>query len=142
MAIVGAVDRSDRAEKVISEAAALAEKFDDEIHLVHAVRRSELLDSGFVGATSKKEIDAEDARDAAEEIAEEKAGELQVPYESVGLVGEPSKAVVKYADEQDVRYVVVSPRKRSRTGKALFGSTAQSILLNATCPVVSTAQNL
>nr|WP_241768123.1 universal stress protein [Haloferax sp. ATB1] len=56
----------------------------------------------------------------------------------MGLVGDPAEEVTEYADEQDASYIVVSPRRRSRTGKMLFGSVAQSILLNASCPVVST----
>nr|WP_268762303.1 universal stress protein [Halorubrum saccharovorum] len=47
---------------------------------------------------------------------------------------------MRYADERDARYIVVSPRRRSKTGKVLFGSVAQSILLNATTPVVSTIE--
>ena len=52
-------------------------------------------------------------------------------------VRESRREFVAYADEQDARYIVVSPQQRSQTGKILFGSVAQSVLLNAGCPVVS-----
>lgn len=140
MVIVGAVDQSDRAARVAKEAETLANEFGDEIHLIHAVKRSEFLDSGFAGARSEQQADISEVQETAADIAEEAGQNLDTQYESVGLVGKPADTVVKYADEQDARYIVVSPRKRSRTGKALFGSTAQSVLLNSTCPIVSTIQ--
>ncbi|MBV0902708.1 universal stress protein [Haloarcula salina] len=137
MVIVAAVDRSDRASVAIEEAEALAEAFDDTVHVVHALTRSEFLDLGITSAQAEEPLDMGQVRSAAAEMAEDAVSDLSVPYETVGLVGKPSDEVVKYAEEQDASYVTVSPRKRSRTGKVLFGSVAQSILLNASCPVVT-----
>jgi nucleotide-binding universal stress UspA family protein len=43
--------------------------------------------------------------------------------------------IVDLAEEIGADLVVVGGRKRSPAGKALFGSTAQEVLLNAPCPV-------
>jgi nucleotide-binding universal stress UspA family protein len=138
MAIIAAVDRSEKSSRVVDESARLAAAFDDTVHVVHALTRSEFLDLGITGAQTENSKDMEQIRSAAAEMAEQSVSGLDVPYETIGLVGEPADAVVEYAKEQNAKYIVVGPRKRSRTGKALFGSKAQSILLNATCPVVST----
>lgn len=139
MVIVAAVDRSERAELVVGEAEALAEAFSDTVHVVYSLTRSEFVDLGRTSMEESGEmIDMEQIREVATDIAAEPAATLNVPAEAVGLVGEPAERVVEYADEQDARYIVVGPRKRSPTGKAVFGSVAQSVLLNAGCPVVTT----
>lgn len=135
--IVAAVDRSDRAAHVVEEAATLAAAFDDTVHVVHALTRSEFLDIGLTGAQAEKPLDMDDIRSAAAEMAADAVSDLDVPYEVVGLVGDASDEITEYAADRDARYIVVCPQVRSRTGKILFGSVAQSILLNATCPVVS-----
>lgn len=54
-----------------------------------------------------------------------------------GRVGDTLDEILGEADRRDAEFVVVGGRKRSPTGKALFGSVTQSILLNADRPVVS-----
>jgi nucleotide-binding universal stress UspA family protein len=139
MVIVAAVDRFERAANVIREANELAESFDEPLHVVHVLTRSEFLglERTSVDETGTT-LDMSHVRDVAEEVAAEAAADLDVAHEPVGLTGDPADRIVEYADDQDARYVVVSGRKRSPAGKMIFGSVAQSILLNAGCPVVST----
>ena len=54
------------------------------------------------------------------------------------MMGDPADEIVYYAEQVGARYIVVGPRKRSAAGKALFGSVAQSILLDSAIPIVST----
>ncbi|WP_313691927.1 universal stress protein [Halorarum halobium] len=58
-----------------------------------------------------------------------------VEFEVRGVVGEPGQAISDLAGEIGADRVIVGGRRRSPTGKAVFGSTAQEILLSAPCPV-------
>lgn len=59
-----------------------------------------------------------------------------VGVEIGGRVGDSvGDEIVAVADEIDATRIVVGGRQRSPTGKAVFGSTAQRVLLNAPCPV-------
>lgn len=137
MVIIAAVDRSDRASNVVREAATLAEAFDDVIHVVYVLTRSEFMD---LERTSTDEtgqpVDMDRIREVAADIAANAVTTTEIPSEAIGLVGDPADRIISYANEQNARYIVVGPRKRSPAGKVLFGSVAQSILLNATCPVL------
>lgn len=61
--------------------------------------------------------------------------DADVDYDVRGSVGEKSDAIVSVAEETDAGRVFVAGRDRSPTGKAVFGSTAQSVMLSAPCPV-------
>jgi nucleotide-binding universal stress UspA family protein len=50
---------------------------------------------------------------------------------------EAGEDLVQLADENKVDEIVIGVRRRSKVGKLLFGSTAQYVILNAPCPVVS-----
>lgn len=49
--------------------------------------------------------------------------------------GEPEEVVPAVAEDLDVDNIVMSARKRSPTGKLLFGSTTQATMLSADRPV-------
>ncbi len=51
--------------------------------------------------------------------------------------GDPANELMATADEVDADAICVSGRRRSPTGKAVFGSTTQTLVLNADQPVLT-----
>ena len=49
----------------------------------------------------------------------------------------PGEDLVKYAKEKKIDQIVVGIRRRSKVGKLVFGSTAQYVILEAPCPVLT-----
>lgn len=137
MVIIAAVDRSERASAVIQEARQLAEAFEQSVHVVHVVTSSEFTDLGLKGVQADEQVNTDRVLELARDVAAEAAADLSVEWEPVGRIGDPADEVVAYASEIDASYIVVAGRKRSPAGKALFGSVAQSILLNADRPTVT-----
>ena len=67
------------------------------------------------------------------------AGRVEVER---GDLDDPSDTVVQVAQRRDARLVVLGLRARTPVGKLVFGSTAQRILLDATCPVLAVKPQL
>ena len=49
----------------------------------------------------------------------------------------PGEDIVRFAKENSIDQIYVGIEKKSRTRKLLLGSTAQYIILRATCPVIT-----
>jgi nucleotide-binding universal stress UspA family protein len=50
---------------------------------------------------------------------------------------EAGEDMVRIADEKKADEIVIGIQRKSKVGKLLFGSTAQYIIMNAPCPVVT-----
>ncbi|NHN58225.1 MULTISPECIES: universal stress protein [Halorussus] len=70
----------------------------------------------------------------AEELLEEAGVDVEVAERS----GEPAASVLDFADSEDADCICVGGRSRSPAGKAIFGSVAQSIILQSDRPVLVT----
>lgn len=49
----------------------------------------------------------------------------------------PGEDLLGFATEHNVDEIIIGVKSRSKVGKILFGSTAQYVILQAPCPVVS-----
>lgn len=70
----------------------------------------------------------------------ERFDSARVPTEIRAGVGEVGETIVSIARDANADLVFIQERARSPTGKALFGSAAQNVLLNAPCPVTFVRQ--
>lgn len=138
MTVVAAIEPNDKAESIIEEAKTLADAFGDELHVLHVLSKSEFRD---IERETVEESGQSGGREHGQELAAEIAAEIAEAvtdeFTAVGRIGDVEREIVRYGNNQNVRYLVIGGRKRTPVGKAVFGSNTQSVLLNATQPVVT-----
>jgi nucleotide-binding universal stress UspA family protein len=76
----------------------------------------------------------------AVEEAEAYLTERGIATELIGRAGNTVDAIIRTADELEADAIYIGGPKRSPTGKALFGSTTQKVILSANRPVMVTIQ--
>lgn len=144
MAILAAIGETERAEQTVTIAHDLATAYDDTLVVLHVVPQEdydehkasveEIPEFGDFSLTQEEESARRYARRFVDRIVGGVDSEM---VELRGRVGDVSTEVLAEAESLDPRFLVISGRRRSPAGKALFGNTAQRILLNADCPVVT-----
>jgi nucleotide-binding universal stress UspA family protein len=85
----------------------------------------------------REEVSADDVAGRHSTIRDlgEMLDDADVDSEIRGLVGEHGESIVTLAEDVGADLIIVGGRKRTPTGKAVFGSTAQTVMLEAPCPV-------
>ncbi|WIV66142.1 universal stress protein [Natrialbaceae archaeon AArc-T1-2] len=136
MPVVAGIDRSERAQSVLERAATLAADAGLELHVTHVGTPGVPTSQGGYNPDRDRDLARKRAKATARETAEDV--DAVEAFEPVGLLGNPAQELMEYSDERNAEYIVVSARKRSPMGQALFGSVTQALLLQADRPVVAT----
>lgn len=165
MTIVAAVDGEQIPSQTVAEAYDLARRLDEELVVMHVMPqdafdeiKSSVTDNdrplflapglSYVdqsrgssgGSGSRTEYSVQEGERSARNVVERVVEETLDEWNDVtlqGRVGEPVKEILDEAERRDASYVVIGGRKRTPVGKAIFGSTTQSLLLNAQIPVLT-----
>lgn len=131
------VDASEGAKRLIREAGELATGVGAKLTLLHVTSEEEYNEK--VSAMQQiPEADVSYNLEAAEEggrqfvrdIAREVLEGMDVEYDAVAEVGDIVDEVLDEAEDRGCDHIFVAGRKRSPAGKALFGDTAQAIILD------------
>lgn len=123
--IVGYVPTPEGAA-ALSRAISEARKNQSRLVIVNSSRGDALVD--------KRYVQAEDLTAVTQRL--EKEGIEHLVLQPV-RGNDAANEVLEAADEHQAELIVIGLRKRSPVGKLIMGSTAQQILLEASCPVLA-----
>jgi nucleotide-binding universal stress UspA family protein len=97
----------------------------DAVHVVNSLRGGDATDSE----------DIRDGEDALETVSARLGAVATVETHQFVRGNEPVEDVLELVEEVDADELVFGVRKRNPTAKIVFGSVAQSLLLNANVPM-------
>lgn len=133
-------DFSECANYALSYAASLARQFSASIICVHVIEPV-MPAVGYTGLSEALPI--ADLSDQMEESAERELPKIGACDDCAGLEieevivhGDASAEIVRVAKERKVDLIVIASHGRTGLGRILFGSTAESIVRHAPCPVL------
>jgi len=127
MKILIAYDKNVSTSKVMDEALMRAKKLEAHVYLARTC-------ASDTKRQTIKQLELQ-LEEVGKEVFEENGIECETHVLIRGLT--PGEDIVGYAKEKQVDEIIIGIKKRSKVGKLVFGSTAQYIILEAHCPVLS-----
>ncbi len=128
MKILVGYNGSGVAEKAVRFATDMARRLEGQVYIVASME----------GGTGEKIEEIRRVKEDLEKVrrtVEQEGVACETEQLARGLT--PGEDLVRFADENDIDHIVVGIEKKSRTRKLLLGSTAQFVILKASCPVTS-----
>lgn len=140
LVVVEAVEAADR---VLREAGELAAGVGAPLVVLHIASESDYEENrqamqsvtDIEGGSYNVDQAADGARQFAHDLGEQVLRNIDVEWEAVGEVGDEYDTIMQTARDHDCDHIFMTGADRSPTGKAIFGDTAQSVILNFEHPV-------
>jgi nucleotide-binding universal stress UspA family protein len=139
--ILAAVSGEQQEDNLLSVGKDLADAYSDELVVLHVVPeddfesyQTELSDLG--GGDYSVTQEQQSAARHAERIVQSAFGTVD-DIQTEGRVGTPEEEILTISRTLEPRYLVIGGRRRTPVGKAVFGSTTQTVLLESQYPVVT-----
>jgi nucleotide-binding universal stress UspA family protein len=129
MKFVVCYDEARTSSAVIKEALAHAKIWNATLEVVKAVTREIAIKHSKI-----LEMEKELGADVNKQLA---GGGMTYNAQLLVTSLDPGEELVKFAEEERIDLIFLGIKKKSKVGKLFFGSTAQYIIMHASCPVVT-----
>jgi nucleotide-binding universal stress UspA family protein len=137
--IVFPTDFSEASLSALSWARRMAAVLNARLHVIYAVEEPHIyatLDMGPVPIPSAAELADSAKTRLADFIKEHFSGLESAPVAKV-LIGPPADEIVGYAEEVGANMIIMTTHGYSGVKHVILGSTTESVLRHASCPVLS-----
>jgi nucleotide-binding universal stress UspA family protein len=141
--VLAAIGEEESSKQVVEEDADMADAYDVTLVVLHVItddavdehirmmrERPNFLHTGVSEEANR-------AANFAKRMVDATLDQTQQGVRVEGRVGKPERHILALAEELEARCLVIGDRGRSPAGKAMFGSTTQSILLESDRPVLT-----
>lgn len=128
MKILVGYDGTNAAKEALNQANSLAEVFGASVEVVTSLQKGS-------EAEQKSIEQAERGLEYAKSFFDKEGIDCNTHLLIRGLSA--GEDLVEFANENQIDQIVVGVKRRSKVGKLLMGSTAQYVILHASCPVVT-----
>ena len=128
MKILVGYDGTNAAKEALNQAKSLAQVFGASVEVVTSLQKGSESEQKFIEQ-------AERGLEYAKSFFEKEGIDCNTHLLIRGLSA--GEDLVEFANENQIDQIVVGVKRRSKVGKLLMGSTAQYVILHASCPVVT-----
>ncbi|HKZ17566.1 MAG TPA: universal stress protein [Geobacteraceae bacterium] len=137
--ILYATDFSETSEYAFDYAASLAEKFNSRLIVIHVINEPVDLRGFYVPHISFDTIEREITQSAEKMMDKFCSQKLKNydNYEKCTASGIPYEEILKKAGDENADLIVMGTHGRAGIDHFLFGSTAERVVRNALCPVMT-----
>lgn len=137
--ILFTTDFSEGTSHALSYATDMSKKYGSKLHILHVVHNIFIypglhIPHGSLDIVNKEMEEA--AQKALRKLAASACDECK-EIESSVVLGIPYEEILKYALEHDIDLIIIGTHGRKGLNRAILGSTAERVVRNAHCPVLT-----
>jgi len=132
-------DFSEGSDNALPYAADMARHYGAKLYLLHVIQDIAEAMGWYVPHVSLDELYRDIEGNAAKEIARYSVEEFRglKDIERIVVKGTPYQEILKFAGEKKADLIVIGTHGRKGLDRVIFGSTAEKVVRDAPCPVLS-----